>query len=239
MYPIWYKTEHERPELLAEAVYGLPELHRERIAKARLVANPGCYPTAVILSLAPLAEKSLLAPDSPVIADCKSGVSGAGKSLSESSLFSEVAENFHPYKVLGHPHTPEMIQELSLLSGKPVRLAFTPHLVPMSRGIEATVYLDAGTLPPYPEVRAIYEKRYEKERFVRFRPEGAVPGTLDVRGTNFCDIALFHDDSAGILKIVTVIDNLARGAASQAVCILNLITGEDEGLGIPLAALRP
>ncbi|MDR2611649.1 MAG: N-acetyl-gamma-glutamyl-phosphate reductase [Deltaproteobacteria bacterium] len=238
-YPVWYKAEHESPGLLAEAVYGLPELHREEIRRARLVANPGCYPTSVILALAPLAERSLLGPGSPVIVDSKSGVSGAGKALAESSLFTEVAENLHPYKVVGHPHTPEMIQELTLLGGKPLRLAFTPHLAPMSRGIESTVYLDAEGLPPYAEIRRLYEGRYAAERFVRVRPEGALPGTLDVRGTNFCDIALYLDEGAGILKIVSVIDNLARGASVQAVVNLNLLAGEDEGLGIPLAALRP
>ncbi|MDR3152979.1 MAG: N-acetyl-gamma-glutamyl-phosphate reductase [Deltaproteobacteria bacterium] len=238
-YPVWYKAEHESPELLAEAVYGLPELHRAEIPRARLVANPGCYPTCVILSLAPLAEKGLLGPDSPVICDCKSGVSGAGKSPVPSSLFSEASDNFHAYKVTGHAHTPEMIQELSLLARRPLRLSFTPHLVPMNRGIEATIYLDAERLPPYQEIRGLYELRYASERFVRVRPEGRVPETADVRGTNFCDVALFLDEGAGILKIVSVIDNLARGAASQAVVNLNLVSGEDEGLGIPLAALRP
>ncbi|MDR1039000.1 MAG: N-acetyl-gamma-glutamyl-phosphate reductase [Deltaproteobacteria bacterium] len=239
MYPRWYKTEHSAPELLGEAVYGLPEIRRGEIKSARLVANPGCYPTCVILSLLPLAERSLLGPDSPVIADCKSGVSGAGKSALVPNLFAEVAENFRAYKVIGHAHTPEMAQELALAGGKPLRLAFTPHLVPMNRGIEATVYLDSERLPPYPEIRALYEARYRAERFVRFREEGGVPQTVDVRGTNFCDVALFHDEGAGILKIVSVIDNLARGAATQAVANMNLMTGEDEGLGLPLAGLRP
>jgi N-acetyl-gamma-glutamyl-phosphate reductase len=155
------------------------------------------------------------------------------------SLYSEVAENFRAYKVLGHAHTPEMVQELTLLGGKPIRLAFTPHLVPMNRGIEATVYLDSERLPPYPEIRALYEARYRDERFVILRGEGRVPETVDVRGTNYCHLALFHDEDPGILKIISVIDNLARGAASQAVANLNLISGEDEGLGLPLAGLRP
>ncbi|MDR1314648.1 MAG: N-acetyl-gamma-glutamyl-phosphate reductase [Deltaproteobacteria bacterium] len=239
MYPEWYKCEHTAPEFLAEAVYGLPEIHRAEIRKARLVANPGCYPTCVILSLLPLAEKSLLGPDSPVVCDCKSGVSGAGRSASVPNLFAEVAENFRPYKVVGHAHTPEMAQQLALAGGKPLRLTFTPHLVPMNRGIEATVYLDAEKLPPYPELRDLYEERYASERFVRFRGEGAVPETADVRGTNFCDVALFRDEAAGMLKIVSVIDNLARGAATQAVANLNLVSGEDEGLGLASAALRP
>ncbi|MDR1035327.1 MAG: N-acetyl-gamma-glutamyl-phosphate reductase [Deltaproteobacteria bacterium] len=239
MYPMWYKVEHEAPEYLEEAVYGLPEIHREEIRRARLVANPGCYPTCVILSLLPLAEKALLGPGSPIIADCKSGVSGAGRTAAVPSLFSEVAENFRAYKVLGHPHTPEMIQELSTAGGKPLRLSFTPHLVPMNRGIEATVYLDSEKLPPYKEIRDLYEARYRDEPFVRFRPEGTIPQTVDVRGTNFCDVALFHDEGPGILKIVSVIDNLARGAATQAVANLNLMAGVDEGLGLPLVGLRP
>jgi N-acetyl-gamma-glutamyl-phosphate reductase len=238
-YPAWYGREHSAPGLLAEAVYGLPEIRREEIRKARLVANPGCYPTCVILALLPLAERGLLGAAGPVVCDCKSGTSGAGRSASVGQLFSEVAGNFRAYKVVGHAHTPEMVQELSLLSGRPLRLSFTPHLVPMSRGIEATVYLDAEGLPPHAEVRALYEARYAGERFVRVRAEGAVPETADVRGTNFCDLALFRDEGAGVLKIVSVIDNLARGAATQAVANLNLLCGEDEGLGLPLAGMRP
>jgi N-acetyl-gamma-glutamyl-phosphate reductase len=239
LYPEWYGAEHGAPGLLAEAVYGLPELHRAEIAKARLVANPGCYATCVILALAPLAAKGMIGRDSPVMADCKSGVSGAGRSASVRNLFSEVAGNFRAYKVLGHAHIPEMVQELSLLSARPLRLSFTPHLVPMNRGIEAAVYLDSDRLPPYPEIRAAYVAMYSGERFVRVLAEGSIPETADVTGTNFCDIALFHDSSAGVLKVISVIDNLARGAAAQAVANLNLLAGEDEGLGLPLAALRP
>jgi N-acetyl-gamma-glutamyl-phosphate reductase len=239
LYPKWYKFTHESPELLSKAVYGLPELYREEIKKASLVANPGCYPTSVILALAPLAKNKLLKRGVPLIADSKSGVSGAGRDPSKATLFTEVSENFKAYKTVGHQHIPEMVQELESLSGEEIILSFTPHLVPMNRGILSTIYATLNKDLEESELREIYQSFYKGERFIRIMDAGQAPQTMDVRGVNQCDIAIFKDENAGLFKILSAIDNLARGAVTQAIVNLNLISGEDEALGLRLAGFRP
>lgn len=239
LYPKWYKFEHEHPEFLSEAVYGLPELYREQIKSARLVANPGCYPTSVILAAAPLIKNRLLNKGLPIIADSKSGVSGAGREASQATLFSEVSENFKAYKVTGHQHTPEMIQELEKLSEDKISISFTPHLVPMNRGILSTVYAFPEKEISSSELTDLYRNFYKNERFVRVRSDGASPQTLDVRGSNLCQLALFTDKEAGLIKVVSAIDNLARGAVTQAIANLNIMSGVDEALGLRSAGFRP
>ncbi|MDR1086036.1 MAG: N-acetyl-gamma-glutamyl-phosphate reductase [Deltaproteobacteria bacterium] len=234
----WYE-DHKAPQLLPEAVYGLPEIYRQDIPRARLVANPGCYPTSIILALAPLLKNGLVNLERPLIADSKSGVTGAGRGLARSNTFCEVQENFKAYKVVGHRHTPEIVQELSNLAEHPVSLSFTPHLLPINRGILSTIYLTLAQPMPYNTLTAIYKDFYAQDPYVRIRPQDYVPETADVRGTNFCDIGLFPDSAAGLWKIVSVIDNICRGASGQAVANLNLMSGQPEDLGLTSLALRP
>jgi N-acetyl-gamma-glutamyl-phosphate reductase len=235
----WYSSPHTSPELLDRAVYGLPELYGDKIKDASLVANPGCYPTSVILALAPAASAGLLEADQVVIVDAKSGVTGAGRTLAPGYLFVEVADNFRGYKIVGHRHTPEMIQELSLLAGFDLKLSFTPHLLPINRGILSTVYLRLKGNPSVSELREKYINFYKNSSFIRVRPEGYAPETADVRGTNFCDLGLFYDQSCGLFKIISVIDNICRGAGGQAIANLNLMTGRPVEHGLILSALRP
>jgi N-acetyl-gamma-glutamyl-phosphate reductase len=237
VYEQWYQ-EHTAPELLSEAVYGLPELYRRAIKTARLVGNPGCYPTSVILGLAPLLTAGLIDPRS-IIADCKSGVSGAGRGVSLAALYCEVNDGFRAYKVADHRHTPEMEQELGLLAGEPLTITFTPHLVPMSRGILATLYATPKRLPENAEIQAVYARFYEKEPFVRLCPVEALPNTVAVRGSNYCDLAVRVDRRAGRLIVVSAIDNLTRGASGQAVCNMNLMLGFPETRGLEIVPLVP
>jgi len=237
VYQEWYEP-HLAPELLAEAVYGLPELYREEIKKARLVGNPGCYPTSVILAAAPLLRLGLVEAD-VIIADAKSGVSGAGRGLNLTSQFCEIDDGLMAYKVTGHRHTPEMEQELSLAAGRTVKVSFTPHLVPLSRGILSTVY---APLKDGLEAKALVElfhDFYRDELFIRIKKPGELPHTLDVRGTNFCDLGVFPDKRTGQIKVVSVIDNLTRGASGQAVCNMNLMLGWAEETGLTGLGLRP
>ena len=235
----WYQ-EHTAPDLLPQAVYGLPEIYADKIRKAALVANPGCYPTSVILALAPLLKQGpALADDLPVIADSASGVTGAGRGAALGTSFCEASDNFKAYKVVGHRHTPEIEQELSALAGRPVQAAFTPHLAPLNRGILSTVYVRPQSRVQDDELRDLYAAFYARAPFVRVRPLGFEPQTADVRGSNFCDISLFFDQRTGLLKIVSAIDNLCRGASGQAVCNYNLMTGQEETAGLLSAALRP
>ncbi len=234
----WYQA-HEAPDLLAEAVYGLPELYADRIRPARLVANPGCYPTSVILGLAPLLRADLLAEDRPIIADAASGTSGAGRGAALGTSFCEVQDSFKAYKVVGHRHTPEMEQELSRLLGRDVAVAFTPHLAPMNRGILSTLYVAPRAEVTAEELRDLYLGFYRESPFVRVRPSGFEPQTADVRGTNFCDISLFHDRRTGLVKILAAIDNLCRGASGQAVANFNLMCGRPETDGLLMTAVRP
>jgi len=237
LYEQWYQ-EHTAPEVNAQAVYGLPELYRGRVRQARLVGNPGCYPTGVILGLAPLAQAGLLAPDS-VIADCKSGASGAGRQPLLGLSFCEVNEGFRAYKVMEHRHTPEMEQELSLLAGTPVTVTFIPHLVPMSRGILGTLYANLTEPRFEADLRFLYEKFYQGHPFVRLHPAGRFPDTRDVRGSNFCDLSLRVDQKGRRVAVVSAIDNLNKGAAGQAVQNFNLMVGFPETMGLETPPFLP
>ena len=232
----WYGMPHACAEFLDEAVYGLPELNRERIRGARLVANPGCYPTAAALGLLPLVELGVVDASS-LIADCKSGVSGAGRSAKVANLMGEVGESFKAYAVPGHRHLPEIRQTLSWVNGQPVGLTFVPHLVPMIRGIHATLYArltgDAGDL------QAMFEQRYAAEPFVDVLPAGAHPETRSVRGVNHCRIAVHRPQDGDVVVVLSVIDNLTKGAAGQAVQNMNLMYGFDESAGLEQVALLP
>ena len=237
VYGAWYQP-HQTPELLAEAVYGLPELYRERIQKARLVANPGCYPTSIILAAAPLLEKGLI-DHCTLIADSKSGVTGAGRGASLGVHFCEVSDSFKAYKVAEHRHTPEIEQELSELAGETVRLTFTPHLVPMSRGILSTVYATAREKVSAAHLDDAFAAFYQEAPFVRLSGRGELPTTLQVRGSNYCDLGWRLDERTGRVIVVSVIDNLTRGASGQAVCNMNLMSGMPEELGIDYAPWQP
>ncbi len=231
----WYGVKHACPELLQEAVYGLPEIHREAIRGARLVANPGCYPTAVTLGYLPLVEAGLL-DLTGLIADAKSGVSGAGRTASVPTLMGECGESFKAYAVPGHRHLPEISQNLALAAGEKVDLTFVPHLLPMIRGIHATLY---GRVEGEPDLQALFEQRYAAEPFVDVLPSGSHPETRSVRGVNICRIAVHRPQGADTVVILSVIDNLVKGAAGQAVQNMNLMLGLDESMGLNSVALLP
>lgn len=238
VYGQWYEP-HKNPRLLQEAVYGLPELHRDKIRAARLVANPGCYPTSVILALKPLLEHGLIDTDN-IVADSGSGVSGAGRSAKIDSLYCEVNEGFKVYGVGGkHRHTPEIEQELSKLAGKDMIITFTPHLVPMDRGILSTIYATPLQKTSVQQLQDIYQESYKHEQFVRVLPAGSYPSTAFVRGTNFCDIGVTLDQRSNKIIVVSAIDNLVKGASGQAVQNMNLVCGFDEGLGLTGLAIYP
>jgi N-acetyl-gamma-glutamyl-phosphate reductase len=237
LYGAWYQP-HMNPDLLAKAVYGLPELHRKAIAESDLVGNPGCYPTSIILGLAPLLKKGLL-DISTIIADSKSAVSGAGRGAKVDTLFCEVNEGFKAYGIAAHRHTPEIEQELSLLAGEQVTISFTPHLVPMDRGILSTLYATLTKETSVDELLSLYQKFYRNEGFVRVLPEGAYPSTLYVRGSNFCDIGLTIDKRTGRVIVVSAIDNLVKGASGQAVQNMNIMNGFPENLGLDALPLFP
>jgi N-acetyl-gamma-glutamyl-phosphate reductase len=233
----WY-SPHTKPELLKEAVYGLPELYREKIRSARLVANPGCYPTSVILAASPLLARRLIVPES-IIADSKSGVSGAGRGMELGLHFCEVNDGLRAYKVAEHRHTPEIEQELSVLAAREVKINFTPHLVPMSRGILSTVYADLKPGVGAKEVEEAFVAFYAGELFVRLSIGGALPTTLQVRGSNYCDLAWRVDARTRRAIVVSVIDNLTRGASGQAVCNMNIMNGLPEDTGLKDAPWQP
>ncbi|WP_303721281.1 N-acetyl-gamma-glutamyl-phosphate reductase [Malonomonas rubra] len=237
VYEHWYQ-EHSSPELLAEAIYGLPELFRSEIAGARLIANPGCYPTSVALGLAPLLKYDLVDPSTLVI-DSKSGTSGAGRGAKQGSLYCEVNEGFKAYGVASHRHTPEIEQTLTVLSGSPVLVNFTPHLLPINRGILSTMYATLRGEENTAELIGLYQSFYGKEKFVRVMPSGELPNVAYVRGTNFCDIGVVSDERTGRVIVVSVIDNLVKGAAGQAVQNMNLICGVKEQLGLGIVPLFP
>ena len=236
-YEAWYEP-HMNPALLKHAVYGLPELRREKIRKADLVANPGCYPTSVILGLAPLLKKGLINLSS-VIADSKSGVSGAGRSAKVDTLFCEVHNGFKAYGVATHRHTPEIEQELSLLAGEKMTVSFTPHLVPIDRGILSTIYAQLNGLLTTEQILKVYEEFYDGEGFVRILPEGDFPSTRHVQGSNFCDIGLTVDQRTGRVVVVSVIDNLVKGASGQAVQNMNIMNGFPENMGLETLPFFP
>jgi len=229
----WYGITHAAPALVAEAVYGLPEVNRDKIRSARLVANPGCYPTAVQLGFLPLLESGVVDLEH-LVADAKSGVSGAGRKAEVPTLFSEASDNFKAYGVPGHRHLPEIRQGLSAVAGQPVGLTFVPHLTPMIRGIHATLY---ARLERDVDLQALFEQRYADERFVDVMPAGTHPDTRSVRGANHCRIAVHRPQGGKTVVVLSVIDNLVKGAAGQAVQNMNLMFGlsEDAGLeGLPL-----
>ena len=232
----WYGLPHACPDLLAESVYGLPEMNREAIRKARIVGNPGCYPTAVQLGFLPLIEAGAV--DAlHLIADCKSGVSGAGRKAEMGLLFAEAADNFKAYAVKGHRHHPEIVQGLQGAAGAPVRLVFTPHLTPMIRGIHATLY--ARLTNPGIDLQALYEKRYAGEPFVDVMPPGRMPDTRSVRAANVCRIAVHRPQGGDIALILAVEDNLVKGAAGQAIQNMNLMCGLPETTGLTALPVLP
>lgn len=231
----WYGMPHACPELVAEAIYGLPEIHRDRIREARLVANPGCYPTAVQLGFLPLIEAGIVDVDH-LVADAKSGVSGAGRKAEVHTLFAEASDNFKAYGVSGHRHLPEIRQGLSNIAAKPVGLTFVPHLTPMIRGIHATLY---ARLTTDTDLQTLFEQRYASEPFVDVLPAGSHPETRSVRGSNLCRIAVHRPQDGDMVVVLSVTDNLVKGAAGQAVQNMNLMFGLPETLGINHAPLLP
>ena len=238
VYAKWYGLEHSAVDLQAEAVYGIPELHRAKIAKARIVAGPGCYPTSVQIPLSPLLSAGLIEPDDIVI-DSKSGVSGAGRSLREGSLFCEVSEGFHAYGIGGHRHAPEMAQGLSWAAGGPVSMSFTPHLLPMNRGILSTMHVRLAKAESAEILREHLASTYAKEPFVRVLAVGASPATRHVRGSNFCHVNAFDSGIKGRAIVISVIDNLVKGASGQLVQCMNLMCGFPESAGLEQEALFP
>ena len=231
----WYGVKHLCPELVAEAVYGLPEVNRERIRKARIVANPGCYPTATQLGFLPLVEAGVVDVDH-LIADAKSGVSGAGRRPEVHTLLAEASDNFKAYGVPGHRHHPEIVQGLAQAAGRAVNLVFTPHLVPMIRGIHATLY---ARLTAPADLQVLFEKRFAAEAFVDVLPAGSHPDTRSVRGANICRIAVHQPRGGDIAVVLSVIDNLVKGASGQAVQNMNIMFGFPETAGLEQIALLP
>lgn len=238
VYAQWYGLPHRAPELQPEAVYGLCELARDCIKSARIVANPGCYPTASLLPLVPLVVDGLIDADDIVI-DAKSGVSGAGRAAKETSLYAEVAEGIQPYGVARHRHAPEIEQLVSRAAGRPITLNFTPHLMPMNRGILASIYVRLSPTASVDDLREGLGRWYQGEPFVRVLPDGGVPSTRHVRGSNHCLIGVFADRIPGRAILLSVIDNLVKGAAGQAIQNMNLVCGLPETTGLTQEPLFP
>ena len=242
-YEKWYKIEHRSPQFIEEAVYGLCELNRDKIKGARLIANPGCYTTCSILTAYPLVKDGLIDPDTLII-DAKSGTSGAGRGAKLPNLFCEVNENMKAYGVTNHRHTPEIEEQLGYAAGKEIMVNFTPHLVPMNRGILATEYATLnkkadGTLPTYEEVKAVYDKYYKNEKFVRVLEKDICPETKWVEGSNYVDVNFKIDERTGRIVMMGALDNLVKGAAGQAVQNMNLLFGFDEAEGLNLVPMFP
>ena len=238
VYEKWYKISHPSPQFIPEAVYGLPELNREAVKKARLVANPGCYPTCSILAIYPLVKEGLIDTDTLII-DAKSGVSGAGRGAKLDNLYCEVNESCKAYGVAGHRHTPEIEEQLSYGAGKPVLLNFTPHLIPMNRGILITAYASMAKKATYEEVKAVYDKYYKEELFVRVLDRDVCPQTRWVEGSNFVDVNFKIDERTGRIIIMGAMDNMVKGAAGQAVQNMNLMFGLPETKGLKLVPVFP
>lgn len=238
IYEKWYQITHKSPEFLDEAVYGLCEVNREKIKQARLVANPGCYPTCSFLSIYPMAKEGLIDMKS-IIIDAKSGTSGAGRGAKVVNLYCEVNENIKAYGVTTHRHTPEIEEQLSLASGEPARINFTPHLVPMNRGILVTAYADLKENMTYDEVKNIYEKYYKEEPFVRVLDENVFPETRWVEGSNMVDVNIKIDNRTNRIIMMGAMDNLVKGAAGQAIQNMNLMFGLKETEGIFTAPIFP
>ncbi|MBQ9119218.1 MAG: N-acetyl-gamma-glutamyl-phosphate reductase [Lachnospiraceae bacterium] len=237
-YESWYGITHAAPQYIDEAVYGLVEINREKIKNARLLANPGCYPTCSILSIYPMIKEGIIVPET-VIIDAKSGTSGAGRSAKVANLYCEVNENIKAYGVASHRHTPEIEEQLGYAAGKPVYLNFTPHLVPMNRGILVTAYATLAKQVTYDEVKAIYDTYYKNEYFVRVLDEGVCPETRWVEGSNFVDVNFKIDPRTNRLIMMGAMDNLVKGAAGQAVQNMNLMFGLPENMGLQLVPMFP
>lgn len=234
----YYGMEHACPDLVEEAVYGLPEMYREQVKAARVVANPGCYPTAVTLGLLPLLEAGLIDIET-IIADTKSGASGAGRGANVGTLLCEAGDSFKAYGVAGHRHQPEIAQTFSNVSGVPVDLTFVPHLLPMIRGIHATLYADALAAADSSDIQTLYEQRYQNESFVDVMPAGSHPETRSVRGANICRMAVHRPQGGKRFVVLSVIDNLVKGAAGQAVQNMNIMFGLPENTGLNTPGLLP
>jgi N-acetyl-gamma-glutamyl-phosphate reductase len=238
LYERWY-GKHSCPDLLSKAVYGLPEIYRDAIKKAQLVANPGCYPTGAILALTPLVEEGMITLTG-IVVDAKSGVSGAGRSPSMTNLFGEVAEGLKAYNVAKHRHAPEMEQELSSRTGgKQVPILFVPHLIPINRGILSTIYARINGALSTAQASKAFQQRYGTEPFVRVLPSGTFPSTREVRGSNYCDIGVMVNDVSGQVVVISAIDNLVKGASGQAVQNMNIMCGFPETMGLDQIPLAP
>ena len=238
IYEQWYKIKHPTPEFIKEAVYGLPEINREQIAHARLVANPGCYPTCSTLSIYPLVKEGLIDTDTLII-DAKSGVSGAGRGAKVDNLYCEVNESCKAYGVATHRHTPEIEEQLSYAAGKPVMINFTPHLIPMNRGILITAYASLKKEVTYEDLKAVYDQYYEKEQFVRVLPKDVCPQTRWVEGSNYVDVNVKVDPRTRRAIMMGAMDNVVKGAAGQAIQNMNLMFGLPENTGLKQIPLFP
>jgi N-acetyl-gamma-glutamyl-phosphate reductase len=236
-YEKWYQ-KHTSPDLLPESVYGLPEIHREKIRSARIVGNPGCYPTGALIGLLPLVKKGMISPEN-IVVDSKSGVSGAGRDVALESLFCEVNEGVKAYKIFAHRHTPEIDQELSQLAQREINVTFVPHLIPMDRGILSTLYVRLTKKMETEELLGLFQEVYRGEPFIRVHPKGKLPNTKDVRGSNLCDIGATVSDSDARAVIVTAIDNLVKGASGEAVQNMNIMLGYPETTGLDVLPLFP
>jgi N-acetyl-gamma-glutamyl-phosphate reductase len=237
-YAQWYGGEHRAMDLQAEAVYGLTEIKREQVRKARLVANPGCYTTTAELPLIPCLAEGLIETGG-IIIDAKSGVSGAGRAPKEGALHTEVSEGIHAYGIASHRHTPEIEQELSEAAGEPITVTFTPHLMPMNRGILATIYVTLKNGATADDLRGALARRYAEEPFVKLVPQGQAPATRHVRGSNLCLLGVFADRVPGRAILVSALDNLVKGASGQALQNLNVMAGFEETAGLPQVAVFP
>lgn len=237
-YKNWYKHDPADSVILQEAIYGLSEWNKENIVKGKIIANPGCYPTATLLGLAPVVKEKLINP-ATIIVDAKSGVTGAGRSPSRISHYAEINDNLNIYKVNEHQHIPEIEQQLQQWNSQVTPITFSTHLVPIGRGIMATIYGQMMKSQTTEELIALYEEMYRHHPFIRIRKQGQFPAVKEVRGSNFCDIGLHVDERTGRVTIVSVIDNLMKGAAGQAVQNANLIAGLDEKLGLEIIPLYP
>ena len=243
VYEKWYKIEHKTPQFIEEAVYGLCEINRDKVKGARLIANPGCYTTCSILTAYPLVKEGMIDPNTLII-DAKSGTSGAGRGAKLPNLFCEVNENMKAYGVTNHRHTPEIEEQLGYAAGKEIVVNFTPHLVPMNRGILATEYATLvkkadGSLPSYEEVKAVYDKYYAKEKFVRVLEKDVCPETKWVEGSNYVDVNFKIDERTGRIVMMGALDNMVKGAAGQAVQNMNLLFGFDEAEGLNMVPMFP
>jgi N-acetyl-gamma-glutamyl-phosphate reductase len=237
IYEKWYQ-KHTSADLLPESVYGLPELHREKIRNAKIVGNPGCYPTGALIGLIPMVKKGLISLES-IVVDAKSGVSGAGRDLVLESLFCEVNEGVKAYKIFAHRHTPEIDQELSQIVQKEIKVTFVPHLIPMDRGILSTIYVRLIKKMKTEELLNTFQDAYREEPFIRVYPKGKLPNTKDLRGSNFCDIGVIVSEPDDRAVIVTAIDNLVKGASGEAVQNMNIVLGYPETMGLDVLPLFP